>query len=1059
VEAVGLGYLRLGQPLVTLSGGEAQRLKLARALVSAKEGTLLVLDEPTVGLHPGDVETLLEALEQLVERGCSVVVVEHDMTVAARADWVIDLDPGAGDDGGTVVAAGPPAKVASSKSRTAPFLAAALAGRPEVSPEALAEPRASYGSGAGDEVVVRGAREHNLTDLDVDLPRSGLTVVTGPSGSGKSTLAFDVVHAEGQRRYLESLSTFVRQYLKQLPRPEVDRVDGVPPSVALEPRSTRSGGSTVGTLTEVSHYLRLLYARVGTQHCPDCAVPVQARTRTQIHADVRKTVGRRGTASLLARVVQNRKGTHKDLIVRAARRGIDRVRVDGVMHPTDPPPELDRYSEHDVDLEVAVVRGGAKLEAALDEALSVGKGAVRVLRGEQETVLSLTRTCPDCGRGFGELDPTMFSFHTRKGACPDCEGAGTAVALDEDAVFQQGTPLGEGGLRLLEVKRTRAKLKRRLTRAGVPLDRTLAKLTAAQRRVLLDGKRPWSGLLEETWALADEGEHEAIDMLRDVACPSCDGSRLSEEPSHVVLSGEGTEGLTLPALLALPSSWALDWLSSLDLPDRLKAVGEPLRVEAARRLAFLQDTGVGYLTLGRPAETLSGGETQRVRLAAQLGSGLTGVAYVLDEPTIGLHPRDTGQLLGTLGRLAEQGCMVLVVEHDEQTIRGADHVVDLGPGGGSRGGRIVARGTPDEICASDDSPTGRALSRAVPAAPERRDLEGVSWLEVRGAAGHNLRGIDVSFPVERLTVVTGVSGSGKSTLVREILWRGVRRQLGLIASRPGEHQGIDGVDHLRRAVEVDQSPIGRTPRSVPATYIKIWDDIRKLLARTPDARARGFGPERFSFNRKGGRCEECAGQGATKVEMSFLPNVTAKCEACGGTRFDRATREVTYRGLSVDQILALTAEEAKTVFEAFPRVRRALELLDDLGLGYLALGQPSNTLSGGEAQRIKLAAELHGRKRGGTLYVLDEPTTGLHLSDVGRLVAVLQRLVDRGDTVVVIEHHPDVIWAADYVADLGPEGGDEGGGLVVSGPPELVVAHETSYTGAALRDLLEKRTA
>jgi excinuclease ABC subunit A len=1016
----------------------------------------VIVDEPTVGLHPSDIDRLVVVFDRLVERGNSVIVVSHDMAVAAAADWVIDLGPGPGEAGGRVVAAGPPEQVAAAvESRTARYLGAVLAGRPAVVP--AREPRRSRKSSrlAEPNIAVRGARQHNLKRIDVEVPRGKITVVTGPSGSGKSTLAFDVIHAEGQRRYLQSLSPFVRQYLPQLPRPEVDAVDGVPPSIALEPRTSTSGGATVATLTEVGHYLRLLYARVGVQRCPDCGVEARSRTPAEIRAAV-TAVAATGSVSLLARAVQHRKGTHKDVFAKARGLGFSRVRVDGELHDVARPPKLDRYHEHDLDLEVALLEVGAAIDAAVvDRALQLGAGTLRLLSaGGGEKILSVRRSCPSCGRGFGELDPTMFSHHSRYSACPACHGSGVEAVFDEALVIDGERPLGKGGLRLFELPMFRRSLGRRLRRIRtIPLERRFSELTDSQRRSLVEGRGGWPGLATAVERLAEQGVAAAEAMLRRHACRECGGDRLAAQPRNVVLGAGGPDPRSIGALTSLPVSQARRWMEALALDARGSALGDDLRRQVVRRLSFLEETGVGYLTLDRPSETLSGGETQRVRLAAQLGADLSGVCYVLDEPTVGLHPRDTMRLVGILRKLADSGSTMLVVEHDEQTIRAADHVIDLGPGGGTAGGTIVATGRPEAIERTPSSPTGRALARSgAEARVARRETSGAPWLEIEGASARNLRDLSVAIPLGRLTAFTGVSGSGKSTLVREVLFRALRQALGLVNEEPpGAFRRISGFEPLQRAIEIDQSPIGRTPRSVPATYIDIWGDVRRLLARTPEARARGYGPDRFSFNRAGGRCEACEGQGSLKIEMSFLPEVQAWCEGCQGTRFDGATREVTYRGLSVDRILALTAEEAAGVFEPFPRIAAPLVMMCDLGIGYLTLGQPSNTLSGGEAQRLKLAAELRTRASGATLYVLDEPTTGLHALDVDRLIAVLQRLVDRGDTVVVIEHHTSVIWAADHVVDLGPEGGDGGGRVVVSGTPVVVRDHASSYTGAALQ--------
>ncbi len=976
LRKVGLGYLRLGQPLSALSGGEAQRLKLAAALAGAPPGSLIVLDEPTAGLHPEDVTPLLAVFDELVARGDTLVIVEHNMRVAAHADRVVELGPGAGEDGGRIVAAGTPEEVAASSAASAPFLARAR-GRSGARPASAPPPRPE--ADAPDGIRIEGAREHNLKEVSLTLPRGRLVAMTGPSGSGKSSLAFDVLFSEGQRRYLETLSPYARQYMPQLPRAAVDRVLGIPPSVSLEQRITRGGiTSTVATVTEVAHYLRLLYARAGTLHCPDCKVPIEPRPAAALVEEVPRAATKRASVTVLAPVVRGRKGTHKDVFAKARKEGVVEARVDGALVPIAKDPKLERYKEHDVDLVLGRVRGDdPALDGLVRRALARGDGAAFVAIDGDERLLSTKRSCAKCGRGFPELDPRFFSANTRKGQCPTCEGQGVV----------------EGKVR------GRA-------REDAPV----------------------------------------------VPCGDCGGTRLSPLARSVTVAGHGID-----ALFARSVDDAHALVRSMVLPPREATIAKVPLEEAGRRLAFLERLGLGYLALDRPASTLSGGELQRVRLSAQLGAGLTGVLYVLDEPTIGLHPRDTHRLVDALRGLVDRGCSVLVVEHDTDVIRAADHVVDVGPGGGHHGGRIVAQGSPREVAADPRSATGRALARPVPRT-ERRDVDPrTPRLVLEGATQHNLKGERIEIPLGRLTSVTGVSGSGKSTLVRSVMLPLVRRALGLVTeTRPaGTVRGTEG---LARAVEVDQSPIGRTPRSVPATYVGVWDELRRCLAGTPLARARGYGPARFSFNVEGGRCPECKGQGAIVAEMAFLPEVLVPCERCAGARFGADTLDVKLHGLSAGRILDLEVEEAASVFSALSKVERPLALMRDLGLGYLKLGQASNTLSGGEAQRVKLVAELaQGSSAGPTLYVLDEPTTGLHREDVDRLLAVLRRLVDRGDTVVVIEHQTDVILASDHVIDLGPEGGAGGGRVVVAGAPEVVAAHRESRTGAILARELAAR--
>jgi excinuclease ABC subunit A len=1010
VVDVGLGYLRLGQPLNTLSGGEAQRLKLAEALgraaASARPdarsgtppGTLIVLDEPTAGLHAEDVRPLLAALQALVARGDTVVVIEHDMDVAAHADWVIDLGPGAGAAGGRVVAYGTPEDVARAQgSATAPFLAARLAGAPAgrgTGASRAAEPGASLrgprGATGALPIEIMGAREHNLANLSLALPREALVVVTGPSGSGKSTLAFDVLYAEGQRRYLETLSPYARQYMPRLPRPAVDRVVGVPPSVALEQRIHRSGASsTVATITEVAHYLRVLYARAGLLHCPDCGVAIAPRSPDALARDLRDQHAGQ-TLLVLAPVVRGRKGLHREILARAREQGIDQARVDGALVEIAPGMALARHREHDVELVIATLDAGDPgLVDAVARAARLASGSVRVLAGDDELFFSTRRSCPSCGTGFPELDPRMFSFNTRQGACERCEGRGTIEHT-----------MGRG-----------------------------------------------------------RSKHEVLTV-----CPACAGTRLGPLARSVTVDGRPITDILACSVSAARA--LLADIAELRLGGREAAIAAVPLAEARARLVFLDEVGVGYLELARPAPTLSGGELQRVRLAAQLGSGLTGILYVLDEPTIGLHPRDTGTLIAALRGLVDRGNSLVVVEHDGDTIRAADHLLDIGPGGGRHGGRIVAQGPAREVLSRGESPTAAALARPAPVPAARRPVTGRPHLALHGARLHNLADVDVRIPLGCLIVITGVSGSGKSTLIREVLLRALNDAL----ARPGAraranppadapYRSLEGAELLRRAVEVDQSPIGRTSRSVPATYIGIWDQIRGLLAATPEARARGYGPGRFSFNVAEGRCPTCEGQGTLTAEMAFLPDVEMPCDACNGMRFAPDTLDITWRGLHAGEILALEVDAAVEIFAAVDKVVRPLRLLADLGLGYLKLGQPSSTLSGGEAQRLKLVSELGTRAAGGTLYVMDEPTTGLHRTDVARLLAVFERLVARGDTAVVIEHHLDVMLMADWIIDLGPEGGVHGGRVVASGTPEQVAACAESHTGAALaRELARAAT-
>ena len=962
---LGLGYLKLGQPLSTLSGGEAQRLKLARALSEVRRGTLFILDEPSAGLHADEVRRLNDSLRALVRAGGSVIVVEHDLDVIRESDWVIELGPEAGVKGGVVVAEGTPSDVAAQDTRTGRAL------RAVASVDRKAKPRAASSGPASIDVV--NAREHNLAEVSTSIPHGKICVVTGPSGSGKSTLAFDVVFAEGQRRFLETLTPYARQFLPTLPRPDVDRVTGVPPAIALEQRTTRSGAnSTVATVTEIAHYLRLLFAKVGTPHCPTCDAPIEART---VEAMLTELASMRGSYTLLAPAVAARKGTYLDLFAAASRAGIVEAIVDGARARTDTPPKLDKRREHTIDLVLFDGKVDQIDRALLDRALGFGRGSIKLVSKKGvERLMSTTRACPRCGTGVPELDPRWFSFNTKQGRCDACEGSGV-----------------EGGPAALE-------------------------------------------------------EDEPAKP-----CKACSGSRLAPIPRAVRLAGERYHEVCGRSV-----GDAAAWAASLSFEGDRALIGEAPHRELARRLAFVAEVGLGYLGLDRRATTLSGGEMQRLRLAAQLGSGLTGALYVLDEPTIGLHPRDTVRLLGNLRSLAAMGSTVLMVEHDADTIRAADYLIDLGPSGGRGGGRIVAEGTPDKVLANPLSPTGRALSEEWQIASSRACLGGSeAWIELIGAREHNLAIERVAVPVGRMTVVAGVSGSGKSTLVRRVLYPAIRRSLGLATPEPGKHQKLRVPNSITRALQVDQSPIGRTPRSVPATFLGIWDDIRKLFAASPDAQVRGFAAGRFSFNTgHGGRCPACEGQGVIVHEMSFLPDVAAPCAACSGARFEPATLDVRYLGRSIGEVLDLSASDAAELFVAHPKIRAPLAIMNDLGIGYLKLGQGSHTLSGGEAQRLKLAAELASSSRPKPgVFVLDEPTTGLHLADVARLIGVLDKLVQRGDTLIVVEHHPAVIACADWLIELGPEGGSNGGTLVAEGPPRDV-AQKNTATGAVLREIL-----
>lgn len=1132
---VGLEYVKLGQPVPTLSGGEAQRLKLAGFLAEAAKagkkgkgarsgrtasgqplatkGMLFLFDEPTTGLHFDDIAKLMRALRKLLEAGHSLIVIEHNLDVIRASDWLIDLGPDGGDQGGMVVAEGTPeevrlhphsytgqalreyaeamgelymaqegrvtdylpvrgevgsapvvagadvlARAAEQKSSPGTPLASASVGVP--APEAAASHAHA--------IRIINAREHNLKGLSVDIPRGKFNVITGVSGSGKSTLAFDILFNEGQRRYLESLNAYARSIVQPAGRPEVDAVYGIPPTVAIEQRLSRGGRkSTVGTTTEVWHFLRLLYVKLGTQHCVHDDTPVQPQTPESILAQL-MTAFRGQHIGLLAPLVVNRKGVYTELADWARPRGYTHLRVDGEFLPTQGFPRIDRFKEHTIELPVGSLdvapEHEAELRQALMRALEHGKGVVHVLSGMHGLeaaiangestvgigrlqVFSTLRACPVCSTSYAELDPRLFSYNSKHGWCPDCVGTGV-------------------------------------------------QLTREQRKAFDDSVRD-----DDQKGREQSFAEPEVEDVADQPCTSCGGTRLNATARAVKFHGQ-----TITSLARLSVRDVRMWVQALQqaplavagavqgdssavqgLTTREADIARDLLPEIQSRLEFLEEVGLGYLTLDRGAPTLSGGEAQRIRLAAQLGSNLQGVCYVLDEPTIGLHARDNQILLDALHKLGDKGNTLVVVEHDEDTIRRADHVIDIGPSAGLRGGRVVAEGSVGDVMAAQDSQTGRYLlhamrhplqaRRVVAAEPVQADAEEQQWLTVKGASLHNLQNVTAQVPLKRLVAVTGVSGSGKSTFARDVLLTNVAAAVQMQATKAGRDawhagerpkwqgcEGVVGSEAIQRVLEVDQTPIGKTPRSCPATYIGFWDTIRKLYAETLEAKARGYAPGRFSFNTGDGRCPTCEGQGMRTIEMSFLPDVKVPCEACHGARFNPETLAVTWRGKSIGDVLRMEVDEAVDFFASMPSIAHPLQLLKDVGLGYLTLGQPSPTLSGGEAQRIKLVTELtkvrdevgrRGQKAPHTLYVLDEPTVGLHMADVDKLIRVLHRLVDGGHSVVVIEHDLDVIAEADWIIDLGPEGGQAGGSIVAAAPPEELVRLGT-HTGRALGPVLAR---
>lgn len=938
-----------------------------------------------------------------------------------------------------------------------------------------------------DEIVIRGAREHNLKNLNLTIPRDKLIVFTGLSGSGKSSLAFDTIYAEGQRRYVESLSSYARQFLGQMEKPDVDTIEGLSPAISIDQKSTNNNPrSTVGTVTEIHDYLRLLYARIGIPHCPKCGRVIRRQTVDEVVEQV-MAFGEGARVQIIAPAVRGRKGEHVKLLEQIQKDGYVRVKVDGEIYDIADVPKLDKKLKHTIDVIVdrIVVRAGAesRLAGSLETAFAFGAGLAKVEHNGEEQLFSENYACPDCGVSIEELTPRMFSFNNPYGACPTCSGLGALMKIDPALIVpNEELSLRQGAINVTGWQSSNTASIAGMYLAvlgekyGFDMDTPFNKLSEQARHAILYGTgnerihieyrrefgegsydSPFEGVipnLERRYkeTQSDYMKHEIEEYMANIPCPDCKGKRLKSESLAVTVGG-----MNIAQLSDMTVRHAREKLSALTLNKTEEMIAGRILKEIDSRLGFLISVGLDYLTLSRAAGTLSGGEAQRIRLATQIGSSLVGVLYILDEPSIGLHQRDNAKLIDTLKGMRDIGNTLIVVEHDEETMLNADYIVDIGPGPGEHGGEVVFAGTPEEIMTDEKSITGKYLSgREYIAVPAKRRETGENWLQIRGARANNLKNVNVDIPLGVFTCVTGVSGSGKSSLVNEVLKKTLLRDLNRARTRPGEHDEILGIDKLDKIIDIDQSPIGRTPRSNPATYTGLFDLIRDVFAQTPDAKMRGYTNGRFSFNVKGGRCEACRGDGILKIEMHFLPDIYVPCEVCGGKRYNRETLEVKYKGKTIADVLDMTVEEAMKFFAPLPKLARKLQTLYDVGLGYIRLGQSSTTLSGGEAQRVKLATELARRDTGRTLYVLDEPTTGLHTDDVKRLIAILQRLCDGGSTVVVIEHNLDVIKTADYIIDLGPEGGDMGGTIVCTGTPEQVAQNKKSYTGIYLKPMLEK---
>lgn len=935
-------------------------------------------------------------------------------------------------------------------------------------------------------IVVKGARAHNLKNIDIELPKNKLIVMTGLSGSGKSSLAFDTIYAEGQRRYVESLSAYARQFLGQMDKPDVDTIEGLSPAISIDQKTTsKNPRSTVATVTEIYDYIRLLYARVGKPYCPNHHIEIESQTVQQM-VDRIMELETRTKIQLLAPVISHRKGSHEKLIEDIGKKGYVRLRIDGEIVDVNEVPELDKNKNHTIEVVVdrLVVKEGieTRLADSIETALELSEGqlTVDVIDGE-DLKFSESHACPICGFSIGELEPRMFSFNSPFGACPTCDGLGQKLTVDVDLVVpDKDKTLNEGAIEPWIPTSSDfypTLLKRVCEVYKINMDKPFKKLTERQRDILLygsgdkeieftftqrqGGTRKRTMVFEGVVPNISRRFHESpseytremmSEYMTELPCETCHGQRLSREALSVYVGG-----LNIGEVVEYSISQALNYYKNINLSEQDQAIANQILKEIISRLTFLNNVGLEYLTLNRASGTLSGGEAQRIRLATQIGSRLTGVLYVLDEPSIGLHQRDNDRLINTLKEMRDLGNTLIVVEHDDDTMRAADYLVDIGPGAGEHGGQIVSSGTPQKVMKDKKSLTGQYLSgKKRIEVPEYRRPASDRKISIRGARSNNLKGVDVDIPLSIMTVVTGVSGSGKSSLVNEVLYKSLAQKINKSKVKPGLYDKIEGIDQLDKIIDIDQSPIGRTPRSNPATYTGVFDDIRDVFAQTNEAKIRGYQKGRFSFNVKGGRCEACKGDGIIKIEMHFLPDVYVPCEVCDGKRYNRETLEVTYKGKNIADILEMTVEEATQFFENIPKIKRKLQTLVDVGLGYVTLGQQATTLSGGEAQRVKLASELHKRSTGKSIYILDEPTTGLHVDDISRLLKVLNRLVENGDTVVIIEHNLDVIKTADYIIDLGPEGGSGGGTIVATGTPEDIAQTKSSYTGKYLKEVLER---